>query len=168
MPTTGELQKLGEVAVEFGNLEFHLDSAIWELVAASNDDLKRLLQAVTVEMSFDRKVHAFASLFKLRFPEEAKDEKLETIVAELFDAQRKRNAVLHSAWSHTAAGPRRLKGSARVKPALRWQLQTASAQELAAVSAQIAETSQNLNRFSLESIQQRLRRDDSAALQSAG
>src|SRR5687768_8422189 len=125
MPTTGELQRLGEVAMWFGNLEFSVDSAIWELVAASDDDLKRLLQAVTVEMSFDRKVHAFASLFKLRFPDEANDEQLKSIVAELFEAQRKRNAVLHSAWSHSEDGLRRLKGSAKAKHALRWQVHTA-------------------------------------------
>ena len=163
MPTTAELQRLGEVAMSFGNLEFYVDAAIWELVAASDDDLKRLLQAVTVEMSFDRKVHAFASLFKLRFPEEAKDEELRSIVAELFAAQRQRNAALHSGWSHSERGLQRVKGSAKAKHGLRWQVHTASEDELAAVSTQIAETAQKFSRFALERIQRRLRSEDSAS-----
>lgn len=95
MATTGELQRLGEVAVWFGNLELHVDGAIGELLAVADDDLKRLLQAVTVEMSFEQKVHAFASLLKLRFPEDANDPELKAVIAELFEAQRKSNAVLY-------------------------------------------------------------------------
>lgn len=159
MATTHELQKLGEVAMSFGNLEFSVDGAIWELLAASDDDLKRLLQAVTVEMSFDQKAHAFASLFRLRFPEDAKDEELKSLVAELFEAQQKRNDVLHSASSGSHDGRRRLKGSARTKNGLRWQLHTPSEQDLAAISAQIAETTQHFSCFALEKIQHRLRRE---------
>jgi hypothetical protein len=158
MPTNGELQRLGEVAMWFGNLEFYVDGAIWELVAGSDDDLKQLLQAVTVEMSFDRKLHAFASLFKLRFPEDADDEELKTIVAELFEAHGKRNAMLHSAWSHSESeGLQRLKGSAKAKHGLRWQVHPESEDELAAVSAQIAEAGQRFSRFCLERIQRRRR-----------
>ena len=162
MPTTRELQRLGEVAMWFGSLEFYVDGAIWELVAVSDDDLKRLLQAVTVEMSFDRKVHAFASLFKLRFPDEANDEELKAIVAALFEAQAKRNAMLHSAWSHSEAGLRRLKGSAKAKHGLRWQMHTASENELTAVSAEIAEVGQRFSRFALERIHRRLRSEEVA------
>lgn len=158
MPTNGELQRVGEVAMWFGNLELWVENAIWELVAAADGDLKQLLQAITVEMSFDRKVHAFASLYKLRFPEEDEDDDLKEVVSDLFSASAERNAVLHSAWSTSEPeGLQRLKGSAKSKHGLRWQVHPASEDELAAVSAQIAETAQRFGRFCAERIQKRLR-----------
>jgi hypothetical protein len=157
MPTNGELQRLGEVAMWFGNLELWVGMAIWQLAAKSDDDLQPFLQAITVEMSFDRKVHAFVSLFKLRFPDQSENEDLKNLVSDLFDAQSKRNAVLHSAWSTSKTdGLQRLKGSAKAKHGLQWQVHPASEQELAAVSAEIAETGQKFGRFCIERIQTQL------------
>ena len=158
MPTTSELQRVGEVAMSFAKLQFHVDRAISELVAGSDDGVKRRLHALTVEMTFDAKVHAFASLIKLRFPEDTQDERLQRIVAELFDAQRKSEAVLRSDIVVPRPGPRRINAVPKPQRGLRWQHRTLPEQELAAVSAQIAETCRGFDEFVAETMQRQVSR----------
>jgi hypothetical protein len=151
MPTTKELQQLGEVAVRFGNLEFQLDGAIADVIAASDDELKGLLQALTVEMPFDRKVHAFARVVRLRFPDDANDDELKSLTAALFAAQEARDTVLHARGAHNGIGLPAPKGAAKPKRGLSWQMHTPSEEQLAEVAAAIAETSEQLRRFASRS-----------------
>src|SRR5947209_6506253 len=64
---------IGDIAITFGTLEFYLEAAIWQMVAQGDQERQQLGEAITAEMAFDRKVHAFHSIFALRFPAEGND-----------------------------------------------------------------------------------------------
>ena len=103
---------LGEVVVEFGILEFFLEAAIWQFLAPQGKARFLMAQAITAEMSFDRKVHAFASMSRLRDPAGAA---CGALVKDLFAVQGARNALLHSVWnsSGTFRTVTRMKASAK-------------------------------------------------------
>ena len=149
---------IGEIAIAFGVLELYLEIAIWQMVAENNETKRKLGEAITSEMSFDRKVHAFSSMFALQFPAEANDPQLKELVAELFAAQDKRNQILHSAWSLSDASGRytRMKASAKAKKGLRRTLSTVEPDELLAVYNQIGDLGQQFSRFAKERIQDRM------------
>jgi hypothetical protein len=153
-----ELNIIGEVAVWFANLELYLELSIWQLISAGDEEQRHLVEAVTAEMSFDRKVHAFSSLFKLRFPEEAEDSELNLIVRELFSAQQGRNAILHSGWFYSADEQAftRMKASAKAKHGLTRRIYPMPLERLATVRDQIGGIGQHFARFSMTRIQERL------------
>lgn len=68
---------------------------MWQLVSGDRNQ-QPLVEAITAEMSFDRKVVAFASLFRLRFPDESNDPELRAALDDLFAAYAGRSAILHS------------------------------------------------------------------------
>jgi hypothetical protein len=92
---------VGEIGVAFGNLELFVEGGICQLLAGNDKNGQQLAQALTAEMSFDRKVHAFASLYRLRVKAEKAGKDLDILVRALFKAQEDRNALLHSAWIHS-------------------------------------------------------------------
>ncbi len=75
-----EIHLIGEIAVGFGNLELYLELGIWQLLAGDDEQTRKLGEAITAEMSFDRKVHAFASLCRLRVPAGSDDTELQALV----------------------------------------------------------------------------------------
>jgi hypothetical protein len=91
-----EPQLVGEAAMSFANLEHCLEIAMWQLVIAGDENQQPLVEAITAEMSFDRKVIAFANLFRLRFPNETDDPELQATLDDLFIAYGDRNAILHT------------------------------------------------------------------------
>jgi len=139
-------------------LELFLELSIWQLVANDDDDQRRLMEAITVEMSFDRKVHAFSSLFKLKFPEEAEDPELLAIAKELFITQEERNAILHSGWSYSPDQRlfRRMKASAKAKRGLTRRSYAMTPERLSSVRDHIGEVGQRFAHFSMKRIQDRL------------
>jgi hypothetical protein len=149
---------IGEIAIAFGILELYLELAIWQMVAENNETKRKLGEAITAEMSFDRKVHAFYSMFALQFPAEADDPHLKELVAGLFAAQDKRNQILHSAWSVSDefGSYTRMKVSAKAKNGLRRTLSTVQPDELLAVYRQICDLGQRFGRFAKERIQDRI------------
>jgi hypothetical protein len=156
---------VGQVAMWFGNLELWLEGAIIQLLtgiardASGRRELEQMAQAVAVEMSFDRKIHAFYSMYKIKFPAEAENEDLKTLVNELFAVQDERNSILHSAWSYDENGELtgRLNSSAKAKRlrGLRRRLQSAEAEEISAVARHIADVGQRFGYFCKEHIQDR-------------
>jgi hypothetical protein len=149
-----EVHLIGEIAIGFGNLEFYLEGGIWLLLAGDDDATRRLAEAITAEMSFDRKVHAFSSLYKLRVPER-NDSELEALVAVLFKIQDERNGILHSAWlyldAHTA--PLIMKAQAKAKHGLRRRFHRMTSARLEEVRVRIAEAGDRLARFIAERVQ---------------
>jgi hypothetical protein len=149
---------IGEIAIAFGVLELYLELAIWQMVAENNETKRKLGEAITAEMSFDRKVHAFHSMFALQFPAEANDPHLRELITDLFAAQDKRNQILHSAWSvsHEFGGYTRMKASAKAGKGLRRKLSTVEPDELLAVYRQIGDLGEQFGRFAKERIQDRM------------
>lgn len=151
-----EVHLLGEIVVAFGNLELFLEVSLWQLLA-SEDDRERLLmaQALTAEMSFDRKVHAFVSMFRQRCIPET-DSELDALRKELFAAQEERNQLLHSAWNYSealGASFMRMKASAKAKHGLRRRFHRMSAERIEATLHRIADVAQALARFTVDHIQ---------------
>jgi hypothetical protein len=149
---------IGEIAVAFGVLELYLELAIWQMVAENDETKRKLGEAITAEMSFDRKVHAFYSMFALQFPAEANDPHLKELVSNLFAAQDKRNQILHSAWSISDeyGSYTRMKASAKAKKGLRRTLSTVEPDELLAVYREFGDLGQQFGRFAKERIQERM------------
>jgi hypothetical protein len=150
-----QAQIIGEIAVAFGNLELWLEVALWQLLTPSDHKQQELMQAITVEMSFDRKVHAFASVFKLKFPAEEEDAELASLVKELFKAQEERNAILHSAWSSSDGSATfvRMKASAKAKRGLTRRVYPAG-EDLAAIRGHIAAVGQRFGHFMMTRVQE--------------
>jgi hypothetical protein len=156
---TPEIHILGQIVVTFGNLELYLAVSIWQLIAGSHDDSRILGEAITAEMSFDRKMHAFGSLFKLRFPNESEDRGLKRVLGLLDGAQQERNAVLHSAWSYSEEWETwtRVKSSAKAKHGLNHRLYVMSVERLREIHGKISLAGQEFAEFSFERIQSRIR-----------
>jgi hypothetical protein len=153
--SAGDPRLIGEMTMTFANLEFNLEVAIWQLVAAGNENQRPLMEAVTTEMSFDRKVQAFASLFRLRFPDESEDRELQAIVSELFIAHEERNGILHSgSYSGDVAVITRAKVS-KSKDGLHRQMHVAP-ERLASIRDHIDAVSRRFAHFSMTRIQQRI------------
>ena len=158
---------VGQVAMWFSNLELWLEGALIQLLAsqggdpASKKELEQIAQAIAVEMSFDRKVHAFYSVYKIKYPAEAEDEELKAIVNDLFAVQDERNSILHSAWSCDENGELtgRLKSSAKASRSrgLRRRMLSAEAEEIFAVARHIADVGQRFGLFCKQRIQDRAR-----------
>jgi hypothetical protein len=149
-----EIHTLGEVVVEFGMLEFFLEAAIWHLLGTQEKARFLMAQALTAEMSFDRKVHAFASMFKLRDPGEDTVE-FAALVKELFEVQAERNGLLHSVWhdSKTFGVFTRMKATAKAKGGLIRRIHPMPTERIAATRDKIVEVAKRLARFSMAHIQ---------------
>jgi len=108
---------LGDLVVAWGNLEQWVTGGIVQLISGGDATLEQIAFAVCAEMSFDRKVHALYSIYKVRFPTEAENPELRAIVNGLFAMQERRNQMLHSAWILSEDGriAARLKSSAKAK-----------------------------------------------------
>jgi hypothetical protein len=149
---------IGEIAIAFGILELYLELAIWQMIAETDEAKRKLGEAITAEMSFDRKVHAFYSMFALRFPTEAADPELKALVADLFAAQDNRNQILHSAWSFSEKFDAftRMKASAKASKGLTRKISTVEPSELLTKHKQIGELGQRFALFAKSRIQDRL------------
>jgi hypothetical protein len=149
---------VGEIAVAFGNLELYVSGAIWQLLGISDKTVEQLAQAITAEMSFDRKVHAFASMYKIRFPADATNPDLKKLVARLFEVQDLRNQVLHSNWPEPDDETERLrvKSSAKTKSGLKTSVSAVTADDMFGIVKAIHEVGQDFGKFALQRIQNQL------------
>jgi hypothetical protein len=149
-----EVHLLGEIVVAFGNLELFLEAMIWLLIGEDNPTRHLMAQAITAEMSFERKVNAFASMFKVKRPSHAKAE-LEALVKELFAVQGERNALLHSAWTYSQnfEAWTRTKASAKARQGLRRRVHRMTPERLKVVRKHIAVVGDSLARFTMAHIQ---------------
>jgi hypothetical protein len=150
-----EMRLIGEIAVGFGNLELYLEAGIWQLLGGQDKATILVAQALTAEMSFDRKVHAFASMYKLRVPTDADSAELKELISDLFEIQGERNAILHSAWSPSEAmqALARMKASAKAKEGLRRRLHAMTPARLEAIRVRIAQVGKRFAHFLLANIQ---------------
>lgn len=152
-----EMHSIGAIAANFGNLELYIELAIWQLLKLPKEEME-LGHAVTVGMSFQSKVHALASMYRLRFPEE-EETVLKDMVADLFRVEDKRNAIVHSTWFYSEDNGQfgRFKSSARAKQGLKTRVTSPSTDELLKAVEDLEEVSQKFDRFARERIQDRLK-----------
>lgn len=95
-----EVHLLGLVVIWFGNLELFLEGSIWGLLAQGDDQRFMMAQAVTADMSFGQKVHAFALMFREKGISSAETE-LKELVKLLNHAEEERNKLMHSSWNYS-------------------------------------------------------------------
>ncbi len=148
-----EVQLIGEIVIAFANLEFFVEAAIWNLLGPG-EELQRMGEAITAEMSFDRKVNAFESMYRLKYPE-TEQPSLNTLRKALFNVQAERNAIVHSAWSYSEARGTvtRMKASAKGKNGLRRRLHYMTPARLDAVRCKIVAAAEGFVNFAAEKVQ---------------
>ena len=149
-----EVHLLGDIVTAFGNLEIFLEGTIWQLLGQEDQSKFLMAQALTAEMSFDRKVHALASMFRVKYPKQHEAE-LESLVASLSKAQEERNALMHSAWNYSADSGQfeRMKATAKAKRGLVRRVHTTSAATLETVRGNIDKVANDLVNFTIAHIQ---------------
>ena len=149
-----EVHLLGDIVTEFGNLEAFLEVAIWQLLGQEDRSRFLMVQALTAEMSFDRKVHALASMFRLKYPKQHEVE-LDSLVNSLFRAQDQRNALMHSAWNYSSHSGQflRMKATAKAKRGLVRRFYAAPAGQLETVRGTIEKVANDLMTFTIAHIQ---------------
>jgi hypothetical protein len=142
---------VGRITVAFGNLEAQLELGLWQLFTAERDDpeLLEMVQVVTAEMSFDRRVHALASAFRIRERSQDQLRELDALTGALFAAQEDRNGIIHSSWGRVSAlrGVWRSKASAKAKGGLRHRAERATEDRLGAIVRKIEAAGRLLNDF---------------------
>jgi hypothetical protein len=132
-----------------------VEAAIWHLLRGRRKKIDQMAQVVTIEMSFDRKIHLFASLYKLRYPAEATEPELRQLIKDLSIAQEQRNALMHSAWSYAETGRalHRMKGSARADRGLIRKFYVVTPALLEDVRFHIASVGARFGQFMIERVQ---------------
>lgn len=150
---------IGQICVDFQTIELFVEGAIWLMMEPPGEKSNLLAQAITAEMSFDRKVHAFASLYRLRFQNDAEDADLRILISDLFEVQQLRNQVIHSNWNYSPQfrAFTAMKASAKAKHGLRRRLSTVTARELFEIRERMKEVAQRVGTFAMEEIQARAR-----------
>ena len=140
---------LGEIVMGFGNVELFLETGIWHLLKGRGKNPLLLPQAVTAEMSFGRKVHAFFSMYRLKYPSKGGDAEVKELTKELFAAQEQRNAVLRSAWSYSSNPGvlERMKATSKAKHGLNRRMYQMSPARLEDVRVKIASVGNRLLLF---------------------
>jgi hypothetical protein len=155
-----EVHSLGEVVVAFGRLEFFLEVSIWQLLAPDESSERFLMaQAITAEMSFDRKVHAFASMFRQKGLATA-DEELTSLIKKLFAVQDQRNRLLHSVWSYSqqlGGSFLGMKAAAKAKHGLKRRFQRMTPDRIKHIQKAIGDASQSLADFTMKYIKRQVR-----------
>ncbi len=148
---------IGQISVDFQITELFVEGAIWQMMAPEGGPLLEVAQAVTAEMSFDRKVHAFASVYRLQRPD-AVDDVFRQLVADLFKVQELRNAVIHATWNYSEKlqAFTRMKASAKAKHGLRRTLSPVAPAKLVDVQNQIEEVANRFGAFVIERVQKRV------------
>lgn len=150
-----EMHALGDIVAAFGNLEFFVEVAIWHLLGAEDRKRSLMAQAVTAEMSFDRKVHALASMFREKYGK-VHEKELAAVVKSLFAAQDERNALLHSAWNYSDnfRALVRMKASAKARGGLQRRLHRMTIDRLEAIRRRIAAAGEAISKFTMSHIQE--------------
>jgi len=153
-----EVHLLGEIVVVFGNLEFALEVAIWQLLGSRGRiDHPLMAQAITAEMSFRQKVDALISMLRQEgiVPPDVLPE-LDALRKELFFVEQERNQLLHSAWNYSDAldgSFSRMKASAKAKGGLRRTLHQMPAERIEKIRQNSVRAWNSLARFTRNHIQ---------------
>lgn len=148
-----EVHLLGEIVIAWGNLEYSLEAVIWQLLKAEDRERFLMVQAITTKMSFQNKVHAFASMFLEKRIASAEPE-LKRLTKDLFEVERKRNELMHSAW-HLWRGRdfARMKASTNVKRGLKRRVHRMPPAKLESARQDIDAAFQSLAGFAIKYIQ---------------
>jgi len=128
MTTPNYVEALGQININFTDVEADLSSMIWSLIGED----KKIGQIVTAQFfSFHQLLAALSSLFRYRFNDENLIEEMEKLLSAAQEICEERNRYVHSVWF--AAHPntlRRVKVRAKRKEGLRIQSQDMDAEEL--------------------------------------
>ena len=93
-----EVHALGEVVAAFGNLEFFLETTLWQLLGQDGKP-NMTAKAFTAQMSFGARVKALSSGVRIKHPS-LPEEQLDMLIKALSRAEEERNALAHSAWQY--------------------------------------------------------------------
>lgn len=145
---------IGNIVISFQEVEWYVDASICQMITRDDPCLRQVAQAVTAEMSFDRKVHAFSSIYRLRFPDLI-DETFTQLIKDLDHIQQLRNRVIHSMWYPLnipqAFGT--MKASAKASRGFQQTFAHVNASDLTKVLHEIEEVSDRYSQFAIERIQ---------------
>lgn len=137
---------LGQVTVAFNELEHLLCFYAWTFMGGD----QAIGQIVTAEMSFRNVVNLLGSLFKHRFRDQpALVAEFDQLLGRAFEAEGKRNTLIHSVWMHgQAPGTRtRVKRTAKLKAGLRFQAEQMSTAQIEAITAELASVLGDISAF---------------------
>jgi hypothetical protein len=125
-------EALGETIVWFEELDEQLSTAISFLLRRGDT----VGQIVTAELSFKGKVNLLATLFRHEAPQSTHLDQLEKLAGACFQAEEKRNQVVHSKWRNQleGSGMTRSKYTARGKNGLRHQSETLTPAQVQAIA----------------------------------
>lgn len=88
------LAALGLITANFQVLEKYTEFFVWSLIGQDQE----IGQIVTSQMSFDRICDTLYSLFRYRTQNSEMIKELDNIIQRTFQAEEKRNSVIHSSW----------------------------------------------------------------------
>jgi hypothetical protein len=89
------LKAIGQIAIDFGRLEYFLDAFVGFLLG--NDAVVGEIVCRNHE-SFAKRVSIMSELFELKYTDENLREQFKQIVSEIRKIQEQRNAMFHSSW----------------------------------------------------------------------
>jgi len=127
MSTSDHLEPLGQINVNFSDVEADLSSLIWSLIG----DDKEIGQIVTAQLSFHKLLDTVSSLFRHKINDKDLINELEGLLVKAKGLSDKRNTFVHSVWF--AGQPntlRRVKVGAKRKTGLRIQSEDMDADKL--------------------------------------
>jgi hypothetical protein len=145
---------IGEIVVSFQEVEWYIDASIWQMITRDDPCLREVAKAITAEMSFDRKVHALSSIYRLRFPDLI-DDTFTQLIKDLDHIQQLRNGVIHSMWypSNVPQVFGRMKASAKAKRGFEQTFSSVKASDLSKTLTEIEVVSDRFSQFAIERIQ---------------
>lgn len=138
------LAAIGRVITNFAVLEHQL--GIFVAVLIGQED-QQVTQCITAELSFRNLVNLSRSLHSVREPDEKIRAELSSIFKDIFEAEEKRNVIVHSLWGYGGDENvmTRIKITARKE--LKWQLEPMGKDEINEIAKSISETGYELQDF---------------------
>jgi hypothetical protein len=143
------LAGIGGICVDFSRLEMMLHFGVWALLGGTGIETQRTGQIVTAELSFQRSIQLFASLWRHRF-EGRDDVRLRELCARLSELEQRRNRVVHSVWAaaEKPGAATRIKITAR--GVFKATTETVTSQELANLSIALTTAVSDILNFLFE------------------
>jgi len=140
-------QSIGSVCMSFQSLEDALISGISYLLKTNDPVIGRIVSA---EISFKTKADLVYSLFCYSGPAANDVEKLKSLLSRCFQAEAKRNMIIHSSWSYTDHEPElvlRHKRSSKFKKGYRLSSQEIGAENLDAIAEDLNQCARDVIDF---------------------
>ena len=130
---TGELFKsIGKAVVKFSVLELYLDLLLCNALFKKPHEESPKGFMVISEMSFKQKIYLFKSLLLLGLKDKTQINKIKEFGKRLFEAEEKRNILLHSTWAIPQLNNPSIAGRLKItsKEGIKYQWETLTLKDL--------------------------------------